>query len=111
MQSVYLPAASLQCFSTGGRFYPIDFYTVLADVGRACLIGEFMFKPYLEVLDRMSNKETYLLKNFCKDMYESKSTLPIVVEKKPGRNEKCLCGSGLKYKFCCIDKASPANVS
>tara|TARA_A100001201_G_scaffold143391_1_gene144830 strand:- start:1101 stop:1343 length:243 start_codon:yes stop_codon:yes gene_type:complete len=22
-------------------------------------------------------------------------------EKKPGRNEKCPCGSGLKYKKCC----------
>lgn len=24
--------------------------------------------------------------------------------KKPRRNDKCLCGSGLKYKKCCIDK-------
>ena len=25
-------------------------------------------------------------------------------EKKPGRNEPCYCGSGRKYKKCCINK-------
>ena len=28
----------------------------------------------------------------------------IRVEKKPGRNEPCYCGSGKKYKKCCINK-------
>ena len=28
----------------------------------------------------------------------------IRVEKKPGRNEPCHCGSGKKYKKCCINK-------
>tara|TARA_B100000131_G_scaffold50531_1_gene45157 strand:+ start:614 stop:1198 length:585 start_codon:yes stop_codon:yes gene_type:complete len=28
----------------------------------------------------------------------------IRVEKKPGRNEPCICGSGKKYKKCCINK-------
>ena len=28
----------------------------------------------------------------------------IHVEKKPGRNEPCFCGSGKKYKKCCINK-------
>ncbi|GGB46514.1 zinc chelation protein SecC [Oceanisphaera marina] len=26
---------------------------------------------------------------------------PLQVEKKPERNEACLCGSGIKYKKCC----------
>lgn len=26
---------------------------------------------------------------------------PIIVEKKPGRNDPCFCGSGKKYKKCC----------
>ena len=26
------------------------------------------------------------------------------VEKKPGRNELCHCGSGKKYKKCCLNK-------
>ena len=25
-------------------------------------------------------------------------------EKKPGRNDSCPCGSGKKYKKCCVDK-------
>jgi peptide deformylase len=29
---------------------------------------------------------------------------PIIAEKKPGRNEKCPCGSGKKYKKCCLNK-------
>jgi len=29
---------------------------------------------------------------------------PMIAEKKPGRNEKCPCGSGKKYKKCCINK-------
>jgi len=28
----------------------------------------------------------------------------IRVEKKPGRNEPCICGSGKKYKKCCLNK-------
>ena len=28
----------------------------------------------------------------------------IRIEKKPGRNEPCFCGSGKKYKKCCINK-------
>ncbi len=27
--------------------------------------------------------------------------VPVRVEKKPGRNEPCPCGSGKKYKKCC----------
>jgi peptide deformylase len=30
----------------------------------------------------------------------------IRVEKKPGRNESCHCGSGKKYKKCCISKGT-----
>jgi uncharacterized protein YecA (UPF0149 family) len=28
-----------------------------------------------------------------------------VADKEPGRNDPCPCGSGKKYKQCCIDKA------
>lgn len=27
---------------------------------------------------------------------------------KVGRNDQCPCGSGLKFKKCCIDKPSPS---
>lgn len=31
-----------------------------------------------------------------------KKSPPVKVEKVPTRNEKCSCGSGKKYKKCCI---------
>ena len=35
--------------------------------------------------------------NFCDEII----TEPIKAEAKPGRNDLCPCGSGLKYKKCC----------
>jgi len=35
---------------------------------------------------------------------KSSMGLPFVVRKKPRRNERCPCGSGEKYKHCCLDK-------
>ena len=37
-------------------------------------------------------------KDFCANFGV---TMPIVAEKKPGRNDPCPCGSGKKYKNCC----------
>ena len=37
-------------------------------------------------------------------MPELNSTDPFIKEKAPGRNDPCPCGSGKKYKKCCIDK-------
>ncbi len=37
-----------------------------------------------------------------KELYKAqKSSGTVHVEKKPGRNDPCPCGSGKKYKFCC----------
>ncbi len=37
-----------------------------------------------------------------KELYkQQKNSGTIRVEKKPGRNDPCPCGSGKKYKFCC----------
>jgi preprotein translocase subunit SecA len=46
------------------------------------------------------NKEQDLYTN----MGEGKTAKPVKVEKRPGVNDKCPCGSGLKYKRCCKDK-------
>ena len=41
-----------------------------------------------------------------KELYkEQKAPGTVHVEKKPGRNDPCPCGSGKKYKFCCGKKA------
>ena len=31
---------------------------------------------------------------------EPVSSMPVKVDKTPGRNEPCFCGSGKKYKLC-----------
>lgn len=41
-----------------------------------------------------------------KELYkEQKASGTVHVEKKPGCNDPCPCGSGKKYKFCCGKKA------
>lgn len=42
------------------------------------------------------------LQEYLQNMFLKKSTLVRV--HKTGRNEPCVCGSGIKYKKCCIRK-------
>ncbi len=53
--------------------------------------GESVDTPMSQAADEMTEKgHTY------------------VADEEPGRNDPCPCGSGLKYKYCCIDKAKVA---
>lgn len=38
----------------------------------------------------------------CLNRGRQKDMTPIVKEKIPGRNDLCACGSGLKFKKCCL---------
>ena len=53
-------------------------------------------------IERMPSKEvqnkTY---NMSKSQLSPQVSNPIKVEKAPGRNDPCPCGSGKKYKNCC----------
>ncbi len=42
--------------------------------------------------------------NFFSDFGDFEEDLPIRVEPKIGRNDTCPCGSGKKFKKCCLDK-------
>jgi hypothetical protein len=35
--------------------------------------------------------------------------MPAPGQKPPGRNEPCICGSGKKYKKCCLHRQMPLN--
>lgn len=48
-----------------------------------------------EIFDPETKKALYL---------EQKKSGTVIVGKKVGRNEPCPCGSGKKYKYCCMDK-------
>ena len=39
-----------------------------------------------------------------------RSSTPYIKEIKIGRNEKCHCGSGKKYKKCCLKKETPNEI-
>ena len=40
------------------------------------------------------------LVKIIEEVDKTKVTKPIIVDKRPGRNELCPCGSGKKFKFC-----------
>lgn len=70
--------------------------------------GEEIYKSQLETLQRALGviNHSHIMpvdfNNYRKNITEEKVNKKIKV----GRNEKCLCGSGLKYKRCCILKSN-----
>lgn len=46
-------------------------------------------------------------KRFVKEVFEPITPAPKTKRIKIGRNEPCICGSGRKFKRCCIDRLSP----
>jgi hypothetical protein len=52
--------------------------------------------------ERATPKRKYYHSSFWDSEPDFKIQMPIVKEKKPGRNEPCFCGSGKKYKKCCL---------
>lgn len=48
-----------------------------------------------DIFDHATKKALYL---------EQKKSGTVIVGKKIGRNDPCPCGSGKKYKFCCMNK-------
>lgn len=48
-----------------------------------------------DIFDPETKKAMYL---------EQKKSKTVIVGKKIGRNEPCPCGSGKKYKYCCMNK-------
>jgi uncharacterized protein YecA (UPF0149 family) len=60
-------------------------------------------QPYQEPVDEfdiVQAREVYLAAQNCT------KPQPIRVAPQPGRNELCSCGSGIKYKRCCLSKAA-----
>ena len=53
---------------------------------------------------RIKEQRNDLLTQSHSDTQQKQVTQPIRVEKKVGRNDPCPCGSGKKYKNCCMNK-------
>jgi uncharacterized protein YecA (UPF0149 family) len=65
--------------------------------------------PYKKTLDSMPEKEVMVLRNYhnyLKDPLHNGPKLdPVRTEPKTQRNELCPCGSGRKFKNCCLSKS------
>lgn len=93
-----------------GKSDSVEFIDIEALMGEGTPVTDLM-KPYVEVLESMPPMEYKLLKAYD-DMRYSHLTKkereadiqPVRTEPKIGRNELCPCGSGKKYKNCCINK-------
>lgn len=75
--------------------------TILAILTAAILVHQTYFKGSD---DEIKAKVIEQLLNQNKALIELAKQKPINVNIKIGRNEKCDCGSGLKYKKCCLTK-------
>ncbi len=49
----------------------------------------------------MNNEQSELLKELLKEEVKAER---VIKRNKIGRNQKCTCGSGKKYKKCCLHK-------
>ncbi|OGW82018.1 MAG: hypothetical protein A3G33_04530 [Omnitrophica bacterium RIFCSPLOWO2_12_FULL_44_17] len=62
-----------------------------------------------EKQDAFSVHEKAVSKSETEKKEEIKKPEPVHVEHKAGRNDPCPCGSGKKYKKCCLTKESMAS--
>ena len=74
----------------------VDFEKLYFNMHKADADYLWSLEEWNEVLPEERRKEIY-------DDYRRSRT--VHVEKKPGRNDPCPCGSGKKYKNCCGKRA------
>lgn len=93
-----------------GKGDDVEFIDVEKLLGEGIDVAD-LSKPYEEVLASMPPKEFKLIKQYEDFKYshltkkEREADIqPVRTEPKIGRNEPCPCGSGKKYKNCCINK-------
>jgi uncharacterized protein YecA (UPF0149 family) len=93
-----------------GKSDTVEFVDLEKLMGEGTPVADLM-KPYEEVLESMPPMELKMLKTYDDFKYshltkkEREADIqPVRTEPKIGRNELCPCGSGKKYKNCCINK-------
>ncbi|BAO55779.1 SEC-C metal-binding domain-containing protein [Nonlabens marinus] len=75
--------------------------TILAILTAAILVQQTYFKGSD---DELKDKVIEQLLKQNQTLIEQKKPQPINLSIKIGRNDKCHCGSGIKYKKCCLNK-------
>jgi len=64
------------------------------DTHQCCMCG----RPASIILKR--NKKWYC--ELCIEKARNRNNKPIIKKKEQSRNDQCNCGSGKKYKYCCL---------
>ena len=89
-QITYIPDPKVR--SKKRTAYLLEFENEAVHMFQAILvIAEYLYR--IKEIDLLSNGEV-----------PSQLELPVIKEKKIGRNEMCPCGSGKKFKKCCLGK-------
>ncbi len=89
-------------FSQEGKFE-----NVLKQIESGDINPIIITETIIQVEDDINVPEKYIITNHRKDFMQEhrpKSSPQINEKPKLGRNEQCHCGSGEKYKKCCINK-------
>lgn len=83
----------------------IDSYALTGPEEFFAVVSEYFFERPDVMKENHPELYTFLQKIFKQDRSKSFSqrfTEAIWIRKTPGRNDKCPCGSGKKYKHCCL---------
>ena len=79
-------------------YKPIISYDDNAGANPTMMVVDDLLNPYHLLTNRIIDMDFPPL---VREELEDSKDKNISVKKKISRNEKCPCGSGLKYKFCC----------
>ncbi len=78
--------------------------TSAPEIGEAIRIEKVRARQYLcegtSDLEEAASRVDRRIEEYCEEKHISREARPLSVEKKPGRNAPCSCGSGRKYKKC-----------
>ena len=81
-----------------------DAIALHGDEEKTTALGAFTAEQYLDSIDRISPAALALFDYWMDNPKEAPVKQPIKNEQKVGRNDPCPCGSGKKYKQCCLAK-------
>ena len=82
----------------------LDCIALHGDEEKSTALEGFSADQYLESVDKIRPAALALFDYWMDNPKEAPVKQPIKNENKVGRNDPCPCGSGKKYKQCCLAK-------
>ncbi|VFS66460.1 Predicted metal-binding protein related to the C-terminal domain of SecA [Kluyvera cryocrescens] len=82
----------------------LDNIALHGDEEKTAELGKFTAEAYVDSIDQIRPAALALYDYWMDNPKEAPVKQPIVNAQKVGRNDPCPCGSGKKYKQCCLAK-------